>query len=112
MNWKGEILLETLSDASVLDALSVARVEEIRDADGLWHNYHVSVKEAEIAILGAFLKDGPWFMHFVRDRETAVVFKNAFFVFSEEDEETRRQVKEYAKALRIPEEELQFAVSS
>lgn len=111
MNWKGEILLETLNDASLLDMVAIESVEEIQDEDGLWHNYHVSVKEDQIASLGSFLKDGPWFMHFGKEDQTVVVFKNRNFIFHNDDERAIQEVKEYAKLMHIPDEELQFGVA-
>lgn len=111
MNWKGEILLESLKNPSVLDALHVESAQEIEDEDGLWHVYTVSLKEDQIATLGAFLKDGPWFMHFVNEEKTAVVFKDACFVVLDNDQESIKKIKEHARSLCIPEEELRLTVS-
>jgi hypothetical protein len=111
MNWKGEILLETLSDASLLDTLTIESIEELRDEDGLWHNYHVVVKDYQIASLGSFLKDGPWFMHFENEDQTVVVFKDRYFTFLTADQEAANKAKEHGRTLDIPEEEMQFTTN-
>lgn len=112
MKWKGEILLESLSDTSILDTIDVERIEELSDDDGVWHVYHVALEEHFVGSIGAFLKDGPWFIHFGDGKETIVAFKDAYFKFLDTDNETINEVKEYGRKLQIPEEELNFTVGS
>lgn len=112
MKWKGEILLESLRDTSLIDTLRVNSVEEIQDDDGIWHVYHVSVEESQIVEIGAFIKEGPWFIHFLNGEETIVVFKDALFKFLHTDMETINNVKEHGRSLGIPEEELDFSIKN
>jgi hypothetical protein len=106
--WKGEILLESLSDTSLLDTFDIERIEEIKDNDGVWHIYHVLVREDQIASLASVIKDGPWFIHFQNTEEMIVVFKNAHFRFFRNNEKSIQDVKEYGRKMYIPEEELAF----
>jgi hypothetical protein len=112
MKWKGEILLESLSDVSLLDTLDVERIEEIKDDDGLWHVYHISLEEDRIASVGPLLKEGPWFIHFGNGEEIIVLFKDALFKFLQKDKDTIEKVKEHGRERHIPEEELNFSVES
>ena len=110
--WEGEILLESLCDSSVLDSLCVKTIEEIQDDDGLWHVYHVVCGEDQVSSMGAFLQDGPWFVHFLNGDEIAVVFKDAYFKFLHTDIETIEKVKEHSRTLGVPEEELNFFIEN
>ena len=110
MNWKGEVLLESLEDPKVLDTLQVDSVQEITDQDGIWHVCTVIVTNDQLKTVSSYLKDGPWFMHFGNGKETAVVFKDTVFTFSSSDRETLEKVKECARKLHIPEEELNFSI--
>jgi hypothetical protein len=106
--WKGEILLESLSDTSLLDTLKVDSIEEIKDDDGVWHVYKVSLEESQIEDAGPFLKEGPWFIHFWNTEEMIVVFKDAYFRFLHTDKKGIQDVREYGRKMNIPEEELVF----
>ncbi len=111
MKWKGEILLESLNDSSLLNTLQVDSIQEINDDDGLWHVYHVSLEEVQMGNVGSYLKEGPWFIHFGNGKEICVVFKDAYFQFLNTDTETIDRVKEYGRKMYVPEEELQFTLN-
>lgn len=110
--WEGEILLESLRDSTVLDTLCVKTIEEIQDDEGVWHVYRVLCTEGQVSSLGAFLQDGPWFIHFLNGERIAVVFKDAYFKFLHTDTETIEKVKEYSRTLGIPEDELNFFIEN
>ncbi|MBL8031717.1 MAG: hypothetical protein JNK33_05345 [Candidatus Doudnabacteria bacterium] len=106
--FKGTIVENSLSDASILQELQVEKTWQA----GTWVLHDVLVAQEQIAELSKHLADGPWYMHFWEpgQDEVLVVFKDKIFTIQHSDKSTWTEAIAYGKSLSIPEAQLDFLV--
>ncbi len=106
--FKGTIIENSLSDASVLQHLQVEKTWQT----GTWVLHDVLVTQEQITELAKHLADGPWYMHFwkLEQDEVQVVIKNKLFTVQHSDKSTWPEAVTYGKSLGIPEGQLDFLI--
>ena len=104
----GTIIENSLTDKSILEKLRICKSWE----DGDWRLYNVDATLKEAELMGEYLAEGPWYIHFWKHGEddVLVVFKHKSFWIKYSDKETWKEVVEYGKSLGIPPEQLDFVI--
>lgn len=112
--YKGVVIRESLVDPSVLDMVAVLSIRTEANQDnpaGTWHCYTVQVSLEEIEKLQSSLKrKGGWYMHFWKNRDMIVVFRDKLFRIDYEDKSTWKDAVEYGRSVGIPDEQLDFLI--
>lgn len=105
---KGVIIENSLKDKSIITEAEIIRTWE----DGSWKLREVKIAREWAEKLGAYLDDGPWYLHFWEpgSDEVLVVFKDKNFWIKHSDKNTWDEVLEYGKSIGIPEEQLDFPI--
>jgi len=109
--YKGIIVEESLEDNRILNNLEIINIK-ISKEDNLedrWHLYTVEVSEEDIEKLSKTIKQ-KWYMHFWKDKEVIVIFKNKKFKLNYEDKSTWGPAVNYGLSLGIPKEQLDFPI--
>jgi hypothetical protein len=103
---KGVIIESSLKDTSILNEAKVLRTWE----DESWILREVEIARELAEKFGAYLDDGPWYVHFWEEGsdEVLVVFKDHVFSITHSDQSTWKTAIEYGKSIGIPEEQLDF----
>ena len=106
--YSGTIIENSLKDKAILENIKITKTKQLED----WLLHDVSVNEDQIAKLGEYLSDGPWFMHFWQENkdDVIVVFKDKNFNIKYSDKTTWTEALNYGKSKGIPEEQLDFSV--
>lgn len=106
--YKGVIVENSLADKSILDKLQIVRTWQ----DGSWTLYEVRVGEDQIAEIGKYLANGPWYVHFWKPGEddVKVVYKDKIFNIKYSDRSTWQDAVAYGKSVGIPDEQLDFLI--
>lgn len=106
--YKGTIIESSLADLSVLDSVQVLKKYQ----SGSWTLYDVLVSEVTLKIIGTYLNEGPWYMHFWREGkdEVCIVFKENFFKVKPSEKETWKKYIAYGLSIGIPEKQLTFKI--
>lgn len=102
----GMVIEESLNDPTVLNEISVKKVQIT--SPGSWHIYTFTTPDLHVERYMSWIKDGPWYMHFWRDNEIVVVFKDRFFTFMKDDPSSRQPAIDHGKSMGIPLEQLDF----
>ncbi|MDO4283054.1 MAG: hypothetical protein Q4D02_05385 [Clostridia bacterium] len=105
--YKGIIVEQSLEDISILKSVQILDVENSTDSD--WVLYRVNVNEDEIKKLAGYLKE-EWYMHFWKNREVIVVFRNKIFHLNYDDKSTWKDALNYGISHGIAEEQLDFPI--
>ena len=84
--YKGTIIENSLKDKNILDQVKIERTWQADD----WVLYDVLVEENQIAELGKYLNDGPWYIHLweTGKDDVVVVFKDKTFKIKYSDKST------------------------
>ena len=114
-DWKGVVISEGLSDPTLINKLSVYRVEITRDGIpidykgglGRWHIYYVKCSRKEINRLQPYILHG-WYAHFWNEAKIVVVYNDKQFELDKNNKSTWKEAIEHGKAQGIPENELGF----
>jgi nitrogen fixation protein len=104
----GIIVEESLIDKSILKGFKIIR-QEISPNLG-WHLYMVEIPERDIYDLSKNIESNKWYMHFWRNREVIVVFKDKTFKFNYDDKKTWHPAVEHGLSIGIPKEQLDFPI--
>lgn len=104
--FNGMIVEESLLDPSIMNEIPIDRVQIT--SPGRWHIYSVVFSEHQIEHCQRWIKDDPWYIHFWRDDEIIVIFKDKIFRFSQSDKATWKPALTHGQALGIPEAQLDF----
>lgn len=112
--YKGIIIEESLSNSSVLEEIKVISERTEPDQDNpneTWHIYTVEVTRDMIEKLQTYLKreDG-WYMHFWKERNIIVVFRDKMFEINYDDKETWKEAVDYGLSMGVPREQLDFLI--
>ena len=109
--WKGCIVEESLDDNRVLNGIEIVkvRVSSEEEPSKRWHIYNSLVSEDEINRIHQHLKQS-WYMHFWKDDKIIVLFKGKKFILDINNKETWKQAIEYGISVKIPKEQLDFAI--
>ncbi len=112
--WKGMIVKESLTDAAMLEKVSVTNVSETDDIDPVrrWHLYKVDhVTRSQMDDLSRVIKSRGWYAHFWREGNMVVIYKDKFFAFTGTNKHGRQLAIEYGISVGIPKEQLDFKIS-
>lgn len=109
--YKGIIVEESLEDNRILNNFKIIdfHISQEEDPADRWHLYTVLASEEEIVRLSKNVKP-KWYMHFWKDRDVVVVFKDKKFELDFDDKATWKPVVEHGLSLGIPEEQLDFPI--
>lgn len=72
---KGTIIENSLADKGVLNHLQIAKTWNDED----WILHDVIVDEEQILLIQKALAEGPWYVHFWKDDDITVVYKDSIF---------------------------------
>lgn len=101
---EGTIVENSLADKSVLTDLKI--VKTWNDEDWILHD--VIIEESQIKKVQKALDSGPWYVHFWKDDDISVVYRDKIFNIKESDTATWKEAVEHGKALGISDEQLDF----
>jgi hypothetical protein len=81
------------------------------NSDGIWHCYIVEVLREEMEKLQSLLKrEGGWYMHFWKNRDVIIVFRDRLFKIDYDDKSTWKDAVEYGRLIGVPDEQLDFLI--
>jgi hypothetical protein len=105
-NYRGVIVKESLSDPNILEQFQIVshKLVGLENVETSWDIITVETKSEQVSAikeLASALKEGTWYAHFWNEDELVVVFKDKII-------DNREEAVTYARALGIPEEQLDF----
>lgn len=111
-NFTGTIVEESLEDNRILNSLKIIGFRVSKDDNPLdrWHLYKVDISKDQIQSLLEHIKPGKWYMHFWKNREVIVVFKDKIFEFNYDDKSMWSEAIKHGRSLGIPDEQLDFVI--
>ena len=104
--YTGLIIEESLNDKHILNELVII----ITQVAGDWHITRVKISKDKIESLPANLVSDKYYMHFWKDDDVIVVFKDKIMTLKHSDRESWKPIIEYGKSIGIPEEQLDFPI--
>jgi hypothetical protein len=118
MRFTGLLLQECLADRSILDRLTVTRVEtwEVGEAGlpgpPIWTATHfegnvVEAEEIANAISAAMMKSY-WYANIHCPEDEIVIFADKVFRYPRGDAEARRAPEDYARAIGVPDHQIDW----
>lgn len=109
--YQGVIAEESLEDNRTLNKLPVisVRITDEDDPAKRWHLYTVALPRENIPLLKDKIKEG-WYMHFWRENDVVVVFKDNLFILDYKNKSTWRDAIRYGINKGIPVEQLDFLI--
>ena len=122
MDYKGEVILESLSDRTVLDDLFIVKtksvkVDENHQTPWLKHwTIHIVeipkkiINQTVLKIAKALEGKHPWYADFKNDKNHIIIFKNRIFTIDREKPDQYNQAIEYGVGLGIPKHQLDFSL--
>ena len=106
--YKGIIIEESLEDVRDLSSFSILET----NVSGTWHIHTVEANEQAILRLPELLKAGTWYAHFWTGDDVIAVFHEKVFRFKHSDISTWADALSYGRSLGIPDEQLDFPITS
>ena len=105
-SYKGKIIENSLNDKAILENLKITKNYKIQD----WLINEVAVNGKQIEKLGEYLNDGPWCMHFWKEKgdEIIVVFKDKIFRMKASNKNTWKDAIEYGRSRGLSKKQLDF----
>jgi hypothetical protein len=107
----GVIILETLSDTSIMHEVTVLRASDGNAPSGdpypLWSRRLVRISAANIESLASKLAEFMWedfYNHFVDDHGLVVVFKGKYYFLDKDDKSSWNEMIEYGKSVHVGQE--------
>jgi hypothetical protein len=107
----GVIILESLSDTSIMDGVTVLRASDVKaplgDPFPLWSRRLVRISAANIESFASKLAEvmrEDFYNHFVDDHRLVVVFKGKYFFLDKDDKSSWSEMIEYGKTVHVGQE--------
>ena len=120
MAYRGDIIEESLSDASILDSVNIVstRVEKVTEKHKTpwlkqWTLHTIDVPEANAAALAEKLSRGlegnHWYVDYKNDDTHYIIFPSKVFKVNRQVPEEYKPVVSYGLSLTIPRHQLDFS---
>jgi hypothetical protein len=107
----GVIILESLSDTSIMHEVTVLRSSDVKAPPGdpfpCWSRRLVRISAANIESFASKLAEvmrEDFYNHFVDDHRLVVVFKGKYFILDKADKSSWSEMIEYGKTVRVGQE--------
>lgn len=107
--YRGKVVENSLHDKKILEDVKITKTYPVED----WTLHDILIGGEKIDKLGAYIADGPWYIHLWQEGkdDVIVVFKDKNFKIKYSDKSTWKEAIEYGKSKGIPVGQLDFAIN-